>query len=35
MTDLPKAPFLSPRNVPFWGGVVFVAIFAALIVWLG
>lgn len=35
MTELPNTPFLSPRNVPFWGAVVFVAIVAALIMWLG
>jgi hypothetical protein len=35
MTDFPKTAFLSPRNVPFWGGVVFVIIVGAMIVWLG
>lgn len=33
--EFPKVPFLSPRNVPLWGGVVFVAIVVAMIAWLG
>jgi hypothetical protein len=35
MTEFPKTAFLSPRNVPFWGAVVFMVIVAGLIVWLG
>jgi len=35
MAPLEKAPFLSPRNLPFWAGVVFVGIVAAMIAWLG
>jgi hypothetical protein len=34
MTDFPKTSFLSPRNVPLWGGFVLVAAIFALIVWL-
>jgi hypothetical protein len=33
--ELPKVPFLSPRNVPLWGGVTLVVIVAAMIAWLG
>jgi hypothetical protein len=35
MQPLEKAPFLSPRNLPFWAGVAFVVIAAAMVVWLG
>ena len=35
MPPLEKTPFLSPRNLPFWAGVIFVAIVAAMVVWLG
>lgn len=35
MQTLDKAPFLSPRNLPLWAGLVMVGIFAAMVVWLG
>jgi hypothetical protein len=35
MTELPKTAFLSPRNVPFWGGVVLLLIVVGIIAWLG
>ena len=30
MTPLEKTPFLSPRNVPLWVGLIMAAIFAVL-----
>lgn len=35
MTAPEKTPFLSPRNLPLWAGLAGVAIFAAMIAWLG
>jgi hypothetical protein len=35
LPDLPKVPFLSPRNVPLWAGLVLVVIVLAMIRWLG
>lgn len=32
--EFPKTPFFSARNVPFWGGLVIVAIIGGLIRWL-
>lgn len=34
MSPLDKTPFLSPRNVPLWAGLVLVLIVVGLIVWL-
>ena len=34
MTPLDKAPFLSPRNLPLWAGVVLVLIVVAMILWM-
>lgn len=33
MDPTEKTPFLSPRNVPLWVGVVMVLIIIAIIVW--
>jgi hypothetical protein len=30
MTPIEKTPFLSPRNVPLWVGLIMAAIFAVL-----
>ena len=32
--EFPKTPFLSPRNVPFWAGLVMVGIVAGIVLWL-
>lgn len=34
MPEFDKTPFLSPRNVPFWAGVTFVALIIGLVIWL-
>jgi hypothetical protein len=34
MNEFEKTPFLSLRNVPFWGGVAFVVVVIGLIMWL-
>ena len=34
MSEFPKTPFLSPRNVPLWAGAVMAAAIAGLILWL-
>lgn len=34
MDPFEKTPFLSPRNVPLWAGVVMALIIAGLIFWL-
>jgi len=34
MTELPKTPFLSPRNVPLWAGVALIVAVVAIVLWL-
>ena len=33
MTELPKTPLLSPRNVPLWMGLALALVMAGLMVW--
>lgn len=34
MTEFPKTPFLSPRNVPLWAGMVLILAVVAIVLWL-
>ncbi len=34
MTEFPKTPFLSPRNVPLWAGLVLILAVVAIVLWL-
>lgn len=34
MTEFPKTPFLSPRNVPLWAGLVLILAVAGIVLWL-
>lgn len=34
MTELPKTPFLSPRNVPLWAGLALIVAVVAIVLWL-
>ena len=32
--EFPKTPFLSPRNVPLWAGLVMIGILIGIVLWL-